>query len=262
MVFVTEGNSLTELFETLLNELQTKGKKVGNTLELTNVTDVLYDPFSRFVRNPARKHSLSYLKKEMLWYLGGKYSIEEIAPFAKMWSQVSDDGETVNSNYGAKLFKEKIDPLRTQFDMVVEELRRNPDSRRAVVFFLLPQREYHLMHLTKDFPCTVFAQFLIRDERMHMTVHMRSNDLIFGWCNDMPFFSVVLELMARKCKVEVGSLTHQATSLHIYERHFPIFREWKGAKWDADVVFPKIAATDVNKVLNLKTCRFVTWLKK
>jgi len=53
-----------------------------------------------------------------------------------------------------------------------------------------------------------------------MTVLMRSNDLVYGFCNDQYCFSKLLELVSSLTGYKVGKYTHFATDMHIYERHF------------------------------------------
>ncbi len=232
-----EADSLTELYVRLIDMIQDKGAEVRGTMELRDVQVRLTNPYSRLILEPIRKHSLTYLKRETEWYLGGRYEIDEISLHAKLWKQVSDDGKRVNSNYGAKIFHEKFNG-RTQFQTVVNELLRDPDSRRAIMFLSLPHREYHMMGTTKDFPCTLMMQFMIRNGQLDATTYMRSNDLIFGLSNDIPFFTIVQELVlasinlarAKDPKLEglpmperyvlMGHLTHNAGSLHVYERHY------------------------------------------
>lgn len=224
----TEGRTLTELYVRLIDLLKAKGEYVGGTLEIRDVQARLENPYSRLILEPVRKHSLEYLKRETEWYLSGDYSIREIGRHAKLWRHVSDDGETVNSNYGAKLFHERFHGRR-QIDYVVDELVMDQDTRRAVMFFSLPHREYHLMSVTKDFPCTLMMQFMIRNGKLDATTYMRSNDLIFGFSNDLPFFSIVQELVKelvnqhsrhKDNRIGMGHLTHNAGSLHVYERHY------------------------------------------
>ena len=60
---------------------------------------------------------------------------------------------------------------------------------------------------------------------MHLGVNMRSNDIIFGLCNDVFTFSLFQQLMlnelnSRGAKVTLGTYNHHAGSLHLYERHY------------------------------------------
>jgi len=75
----------------------------------------------------------------------------------------------------------------------------------------------------KDFPCTLHGIFMIRDNKLHLTINMRSNDLMLGLVYDMPWFVSLMYKMVDELKdlypeLEVGYYTHIVHSLHIYER--------------------------------------------
>ena len=53
-----------------------------------------------------------------------------------------------------------------------------------------------------------------------MSVNMRSNDLVFGFCNDQYFFSSLQKMVADDLGLSVGYYYHHAVNLHIYERHY------------------------------------------
>ena len=100
---------------------------------------------------------------------------------------------------------------------MIEELRRDPDSRRAVIPML---NTSHLFPRNKDVVCTESISFRIRDGKLNMSVNMRSNDAVWGMTNDVACFSFLHELVAGLLGVELGRYRHKADSLHVYERHF------------------------------------------
>ena len=72
---------------------------------------------------------------------------------------------------------------------------------------------------TKDTPCTVSLQFLIRDNKLHLTVYMRSNDIWLGFPYDVFSFTCMQIKMAMELGYDVGEYTHIAGSLHLYTRN-------------------------------------------
>jgi thymidylate synthase len=109
-----------------------------------------------------------------------------------------------------------------QFIRVANELIKDKYSRRAVIQILLPEH----FKCEKDIPCTKSIQFFIRNDVLEMDVQMRSNDIIFGFFNDIAFFSVLHEMMyvyLRDFKypnLQYGTYYHMANSMHCYERHY------------------------------------------
>ena len=177
----------------------------------------------------ARKYSIHYMVAELLWYLAADNSTEWISTYASFWSNISDDGTTANSAYGARIFKphDRISPPSDtgwiQWEYLVQELMKDPDSRRAVVHIRSP---HDSVLATKDVPCTLTLQFFIRDDKLHQVASMRSSDVILGIAYDVPAFTIFQELLALQLsealgrKIEMGDYIHISNSLHIYERHF------------------------------------------
>ena len=98
-----------------------------------------------------------------------------IGKLAKIWLDIQDDNGMCESNYGCYL-------LGDQWHWVVSELLNDRDSRRATIVINQP---YHKGKNKKDYPCTQYVHFFIRDNKLHLGVNMRSNDAVFGFCNDV-----------------------------------------------------------------------------
>ena len=194
-----------------------RGQKVKEKLA---VKFEIRNPRSRIPFVPARKFSSHYMIAELLWYLSGENSTEWISNYSSFWKKISDDGETANSAYGARIFKTHPriagDQL-IQWDYVVKELKEDSDSRRAVIHIRSP---WDSTHAKLDVPCTIALQFFIRDEKLHMVVNMRSSDIILGIAYDIPAFTFMQELLSVQLGVGLGSYIHVSNSLHLYERHF------------------------------------------
>jgi thymidylate synthase len=131
--------------------------------------------------------------------------------------------------------------VRHQLQLVLPELRENPDSRRAVVYVGRPTDLENISHATaNEMPCTMTWQFLQRNEELHMIVNMRSWDAVWGLSYDVPCFVAVQIALARALGVEMGTYHHHAGSFHVYERHWDIIAlptddtlelDWVGESW-------------------------------
>jgi thymidylate synthase len=256
------SDSITDLYLTTLKLLKEEPIQPNGTKELINFSMCLTDPLSRFITSPERKHSVKYMCGELVWYISGSKNVHFISKFSKFWNQLADQNNEVNSNYGEKIWHKKIwDPKRannlSQEKFVISELIRDNSTRKAIMFFNLLDDDYHKMSFTKDFPCTLTAQFLIRNNKLHMIINMRSNDLIFGWCNDVPFFTLIQERILRKLnflyfmgELKMGHYFHNAGSLHIYPHHFNHFNDTKIE--DREDVFPKMEVESFEHILKMK----------
>jgi len=189
-----------------------RGQKI---LELENYQFTM-EPYERLTTFEARGLNLQYCKAEFLWYLGGDRFDESIAEHAIMWKKLKDVDGGFNSQYGQYIFGD------AQFHWVLDELRRDIDSRRAVMVLLQGD---HLREDNVDVVCTYGLGFRIRNNKLNMSVTMRSNDAIFGMTNDVFCFSMIQEMVLENLKriypdLEMGTYCHKVDSLHVYERHF------------------------------------------
>jgi len=96
---------------------------------------------------------------------------------------------------------------------------------------------------TKDSPCTTTLQFFVRDQRVHAVVYMRSNDVIWGLPYDVFVFSVLQEMLACDLGCEVGTYTHIAGSLHLYERHFELANRILQSPVSSSIEMPHMRST-------------------
>ena len=132
------------------------------------------DPTAIDIKVEDRKFSTGYALTEWLWYLSCDRNTNNIGKMAKIWNQISDNKGEVESNYGTY--------IAPQWSWILGELTDDRDSRRATIVI---NQVHHKFSNEKDYPCTQYKQFFIRENKLHMGVKMRSNDLIFGLCNDV-----------------------------------------------------------------------------
>ena len=198
-------------FERLANMGKNQSSRDGDVVgEIINAVTVIENPKKNLVESRWRNLSKTYAIGELLWYLSADNSLKAIQNYTKAWDRMSDDGETVNSNYGHKIHRfYGFD----QWEYVKSLLTEDPYSRQAVIHIKNPMN-----HKTKDTPCTVCLQFFIRGGKLYLTTYMRSNDVWFGFPYDVFNFTCFQIKMAMELGVEIGSYTHIAGSLHLYKR--------------------------------------------
>lgn len=186
----------------------------GNVVdEVINAITVIDDPTRCIMHNKIRKMPMRYAVGEFLWYLSGRNNLKPIQMYTKAWDRMSDDGEHVNSNYGYCL-QSKFG--FNQLEQALIQLSENPNSRQVVLH--IKEARNLIDNPTKDLNCTVCLQLFIRDRKLYMTTYMRSNDLWMGFPYDVFNFTCLQVLMAMQLGVNVGTYTHVAGSLHLYER--------------------------------------------
>lgn len=211
-----ETNTLDEAWEHWYKLLSTDrsnnesrdGLVVG---EIINAITVINDPTRCIMKSDIRKLPMRYAIGELCWYLSGNKDLKEIQKYTRNWDRMSDDGVTVNSNYGHCIkYKFGFD----QWEYVKDMLSHNPETRQAIIHIKTADNTP-----SKDVNCTICLQFMIRDNKLHLTTYMRSNDIWIGFPYDVFQFTTMQIIMSMELGVEIGKYTHIAGSLHLYERN-------------------------------------------
>lgn len=193
------------------------------TNELIDVTLRINSPIQRILTLKSRNISLRYLAGELCFYMSGSRSLKFISHYSKFWDSISDNGRTVNSCYGYKIFEKKTKNI-TQFEYAKEQLLIDKDSRKSII--MMHTNENTLLK-TNDNICTIFLQFFIRENFLILIVHMRSNDVYFGLTYDIPFFTILQEIMAVNLRskypyLKLGAYIHNAGSMHFYQKNYNV----------------------------------------
>lgn len=216
------ADDATDAFQQICEYLTIEGiaRKTRNgksMLELLDVIVEIADPRRRVISTAERHFPVKCAKREFLWYMTHNPKVDLIGKYLPFWKTCSDNGEIVNSNYGAI--------WHTQINHVIERLKNSlkeeeSDRRAAIAIYDASFANYY----GKDMPCTLNVTLNVRDNKLYMSTMMRSNDVITGFCIDQFTWTCLQELIANELGVEVGTYTHHAVSMHIYEQHYEMMR--------------------------------------
>lgn len=211
-MFIT-ADSADELFEKVVSALSDNPVDDSKmAYELVNANLQLTNPTKNTMCNCIRKMPLRYAIGELLWYNSCNPSWKAIYPYSKFWKGISDNGSTVNSNYGWCIRKKYgFD----QWEMVKKLLQENTNSRQAIIH--IKEARNLIDNPTKDLNCTIALQFLLRNNKLDLIVTMRSNDIWLGLPYDLFNFTCMQIQMAMELGVDIGMYYHNAGSLHIYK---------------------------------------------
>jgi len=236
-MLIIQGQTFAEVYQKILDSLINKPQFVSKprgqtTHEIMNCVIQIEDPTSNMIKNVVRSTPKRYLAGELFWYFSGRRDVETIRRYSKFWDKlINPDGQTVNSAYGYLLFKEYHAPLYesnialdgiNEWQWALQSLIKDKDSRQAIIRFNKP---WHSWWGNKDFVCTLNGVFNIRDDKLHLTIIMRSQDEIFGRTFDVPFFTLLQQQMLVHLKrvypeLSLGSYVQHNISTHLYERDF------------------------------------------
>ena len=172
-------------------------------------------PTERVLFSPVRDANPFFHLFESIWILAGRRDVKTLAHFNSKISQFSDDGIVFHAAYGHRIRRGVTLDCPDQLLGTIELLKRDPDTRRAVMSIWDPRVDS--MGGSKDIPCNDMIFFKIRDGVLNMTVLNRSNDIILGaYGANVVQFSMLQEFIAHAVGVGVGVYTQVSDSFHYY----------------------------------------------
>lgn len=222
--------SAQQAFEWLYGDIILSGEKTEQgTLGLYDIGFYITRPKQNKILTPWRAWNEHYAEREWEWYLSHSRDVSELQKHAPTWKKMHNGDNQVNSNYGWQWSRNQ------QLKKVIKQLEQNWNTRQAwITLFDGKEKDDYFF----DTPCTLNIGFDIREVDcrlfLDMTVLMRSNDLIYGFCNDQYCFSKLqqqvvsnlnldlafrpeaFELFENGKVVEVGEYYHYAHNMHIY----------------------------------------------
>lgn len=205
------------------------------------VTTVYSNPWERVLICPERDANPFFHLMEAIWMLAGRRDVAFVQQFNSRIGKYSDDAVNLHGAYGYR--------WRTwfgydQLSAVAEELRRDPNTRRAVLT-MWDAGEHNYPEMSdaacngdsrleptgdsaiakqggKDVPCNTHIYFDVRGGKLNMTVCCRSNDIWWGaYGANAVHFSVLQELMAVWCGVQMGVYRQVSNNYHLYTAVVP-----------------------------------------
>jgi len=210
---VIRADNFNDLFLWTIEEIKAVGRwthpRGFDCKEVLGSVLILENPRKCLVTIGDRKLNYAYLTIEKLMYLSKFQDPETLIAYNhRMQNYLNPETGFFDGAYGPR--------VDTQFEWCYSELMNDIDSRRAVVTI---HDKTDCNSETKDSACTLSWQFMVRDGKLDMHVNMRSNDILWGLCLDVPAFCFAQEVMAYWLKIPMGRYFHHAASLHYYKEY-------------------------------------------
>lgn len=156
------------------------------------------------------KHSPEW-KAEMKAFVA---KIKEDDAFAKKWGNLGPV-------YGAQWRNfEGIDQIK----QVIEDIKRNPNSRRLIVSAWNP-KDIPVMAEAGLPPCHTMFQFYVHDGQLSCQLYQRSADTFLGVPFNIASYALLTFMVAQVCGLEVGAFIHTFGDVHIYNNHLDQVKE-------------------------------------
>ncbi len=211
LIHIEDGvNGYVDLVNHVLRHGKPAAPRGFNTLEIEDAVIYIDDIFAALPIGVGRGTVPGIGAVEACQLLGGVSTPETVIAVGPQFKNYAEDNGIFHGAYGRR--------TNGQYDYAIEKLKNDRDTRQAVVTIWNP--EYDNQEGKRDYPCTVLHQFRIRDNKLNMSVYMRSNDVWLGAAYDFFQFTRVQLAMCSVLGVEPGAYAHHVGSLHIYESNY------------------------------------------
>lgn len=203
-------NGYVDLVQHVLNNGSVAAPRGLETREIEDVTIYISNIYAALPVGVNRGTVSGIGAVEACQILSGMSRPKLVVAVGPQFINYTEDSGFFHGSYGTR--------TRGQYDVVIDRLRNDSDSRQGVVTLWNP--ELDCLPGKKDYPCTVMHQFRIRNNRLNMSVYMRSNDVWLGSAYDFFQFTRVQLAMCSVLGIEPGTYAHHVGSLHIYANNY------------------------------------------
>ena len=193
------------LLHKLINGAYIKPRNIP-CFELTNVQINVRNPLHNLIEHPHRNLSYRFAVAEWLWIYFGLNDLKTIERYNPRMKEFSDDGVILSGAYGPH--------ISLQWFRIINKFIEDRETRQAVISIYDNTK---VKENTKDIPCTLSIQFLCRKNCLKTIVNMRSSDAWLGLPYDFFSFSMLANLMSHELKMDLGDITFNLGSSHLYE---------------------------------------------
>lgn len=165
-----------------------------------------------------KKLHLKSIIHELLWFLQGSSNIQYLQENGvRIWNEWADEEGELGPVYGVqwRAWKDYKGGAIDQIQQVIEEIKRNPDSRRLIVS-AWNVAELEEMALA---PCHCLMQFYVVEGRLSLQLYQRSADVFLGVPFNIASYALLLMMVAQVTGLQVGEFIHSFGDVHIYLNH-------------------------------------------
>ncbi len=174
-----------------------------------------------------KKLHLRSIVHELLWFLRGETNVAYLRDNkVSIWDEWANEDGELGPVYGKQWRAwsgpngESIDQIR----WVLDEIARNPDSRRLIV------SAWNVADLPKMAlqPCHSLFQFYVAQGRLSCQLYQRSGDIFLGVPFNIASYALLTHMVAQVCGLQAGDFVHTLGDAHLYSNHYEQAREQLG----------------------------------
>ena len=213
-----------ELLRDALENGAVKTDRTGTGTRSVFGRQLRFDLSQGFPLVTTKKLHLRSIVHELLWFLKGDTNVGYLREHrVGIWDEWADDNGDLGPVYGKQWRRwagadgAEIDQMR----WVVDEIRRNPDSRRLIV------SAWNVADLPKMalMPCHALFQFYVADGRLSCQLYQRSADIFLGVPFNIASYALLTHMVAQVTGLRPGEFVHSFGDAHVYSNHLGQARE-------------------------------------
>jgi thymidylate synthase len=212
------------LLQHILDHGTDKADRTGTGTRSVFGWQMRFDLAEGFPLVTTKKVHLRSIVHELLWFLKGETNIAYLRENkVSIWDEWADADGELGPVYGKQWRSWTGADGRTvdQIAWLVEEIKRNPDSRRLIV------SAWNVAELPKMalMPCHALFQFYVANGRLSCQLYQRSADVFLGVPFNIASYALLTHMIAQVCDLAPGEFVHTFGDVHIYANHRDQVRE-------------------------------------
>ncbi|HEU4773993.1 MAG TPA: thymidylate synthase [Lysobacter sp.] len=213
-----------DLLRHVLEQGSEKSDRTGTGTRSVFGWQMRFDLGQGFPLVTTKKLHLRSIVHELLWFLKGETNIAYLRDNkVGIWDEWADPDGELGPVYG-KQWRHWTGADGSQIDQiawVVDEIQRNPDSRRLIV------SAWNVADLPKMalMPCHTMFQFYVADGKLSCQLYQRSGDIFLGVPFNIASYALLTHMVAQVCGLGVGDFVHTLGDAHLYSNHLEQARE-------------------------------------
>ncbi|MEO8777165.1 MAG: thymidylate synthase [Rhodanobacter sp.] len=207
-----------DLLQHVLDHGTEKADRTGTGTRSVFGWQMRFDLAQGFPLVTTKKLHLKSIVHELIWFLRGDTNIAYLKDHGvRIWDEWADQHGELGPVYGRQwrawptMDGGTVDQIRG----VVEEIKRNPDSRRLIV------SAWNVGELPKMalLPCHTMFQFYVADGKLSCQLYQRSGDIFLGVPFNIASYALLTHMVAQVCDLAVGDFVHTLGDAHLYNNH-------------------------------------------
>ena len=207
-----------DLLSHILNEGVQKGDRTGTGTLSVFGHQMRFNLEEGFPLLTTKKLHLKSIIYELLWFLKGDTNVRYLQEHGvRIWNEWADADGELGPVYGHqwRSWPDYDGGTIDQIQMVLDQIRHNPDSRRMIVS-AWNVAEVNRMALP---PCHTMFQFYVADGRLSLQLYQRSADTFLGVPFNIASYALLCMMMAQVCGLRPGDFIHTTGDTHLYLNH-------------------------------------------